>query len=291
MKMKFKRSMNVAITCVLSLTLACFSIFVPKSSNSGGLAFGDEQTVSNYKEAKAYLASVRNEYNALMSQATAIYNKIEEITTSAFDAQKKMTEKQLQLNDVAKYEYMNSVQFSILTAIMEAESMDDFFKNLDYANSVMDYQYTLAKEQGERKAEFEAILTDLNQKNASQNELLSQASSKLSDANGVLQSIRSKLTPEELKELEGEVEDIGGGGGDTPTPGPTPPEPTPPGPQPGPSWDSGIASAYGGSSDPYTPNPGRTATGEICDDWSTGVAIPMAWPNYRSYFHHTVQIS
>lgn len=234
--MKFKRSMKVAITCVLSLTLACFSIFVPKSSNSGGLAFGDEQTVSNYKEAKAYLASVRNEYNALMSQATAIYNKIEEITTSAFDAQKKMTEKQLQLNDVAKYEYMNSVQFSILTAIMEAESMDDFFKNLDYANSVMDYQYTLAKEQGERKAEFEAILTDLNQKNASQNELLSQASSKLSDANGVLQSIRSKLTPEELKELEGEVEDIGGGGGgDTPTPGPTPPEPTPPGPQPGPS--------------------------------------------------------
>ena len=291
--MKFKRSMNVAITCVLSITLACSSIFVPKSSNSGSLAFGDEQTVSNYKEAKAYLASVRSEYKALMSQATAIYNRIEDITSKAFDAQNKMTEKQLQLNDVAKYEYMNSVQFSILTSIMEAESMDDFFKNLDYANSVMDYQYRLAKEQGERKAEFDSILENLNTENASQNELLSQASEKLNNASDVLNSIRSKLTPEELKELEGEVEDIGGGGGggDTPTPGPTPPGPTPPGPTPGPSWSTGIASAYGGSSDPHTPNPGRTATGEICDDWSTGVAIPMAWPNYRSYFHHTVQIS
>jgi peptidoglycan hydrolase CwlO-like protein len=56
-------------------------------------------------------------------------------------------------------------------------------------------------------------------------------------------------------------------------------------------WFSGIASAYGGSSDPYTPNPGTTATGAICDDTSMGVAIPMSLPNYRSYFGRTVEIS
>lgn len=55
-------------------------------------------------------------------------------------------------------------------------------------------------------------------------------------------------------------------------------------------WNTGVASAYGGSSDPSTPNPGRTATGAICNDSSMGVAVPMAWPNYRSYFGRAVEI-
>lgn len=58
----------------------------------------------------------------------------------------------------------------------------------------------------------------------------------------------------------------------------------------GEGWKSGIASAYGGSTDPSTPNPGTTATGAICDDWSMGVAVPMSMPNYRSYFGRTVEI-
>ena len=72
----------------------------------------------------------------------------------------------------------------------------------------------------------------------------------------------------------------------------TPVEPNPePAPDSGAGWKTGIASAYGGSTDPYTPNPGTTATGDVCDDYSMGVAIPMAWPNFSSYFGRTVQIS
>lgn len=56
-------------------------------------------------------------------------------------------------------------------------------------------------------------------------------------------------------------------------------------------WLSGVASAYGGSSDPYTPNPGITATGAVCDDSSMGVAVPKSLPNYRSYFGRTVEIN
>jgi peptidoglycan hydrolase CwlO-like protein len=55
-------------------------------------------------------------------------------------------------------------------------------------------------------------------------------------------------------------------------------------------WLSGIASAYGGSSDPSTPNPGITATGAVCNDSSMGVAVPMSLANYRSYFGRTVEI-
>lgn len=63
------------------------------------------------------------------------------------------------------------------------------------------------------------------------------------------------------------------------------------GPSAGAGWSTGIASAYGGSTDPYTPNPGVTATGDVCDDWSMGVAVPMAWDRYWQYYGRTVEIS
>lgn len=53
-----------------------------------------------------------------------------------------------------------------------------------------------------------------------------------------------------------------------------------------PAWPS----AYGGSTDPNTPNPGTTSTGAVCDDNSMGVAVPKSLPNYRSYFGRTVEI-
>ena len=55
-------------------------------------------------------------------------------------------------------------------------------------------------------------------------------------------------------------------------------------------WSSGDASAYGGSSDPSTPNPGTTATGAICDDYSMGVAVPLAW-GPAAYYGRQVEIS
>lgn len=55
-------------------------------------------------------------------------------------------------------------------------------------------------------------------------------------------------------------------------------------------WKTGLASAYGGSSDSSTPNPGTTANGSVCNDSSMGVAIPMSWSNYRSYFGRAVEI-
>ena len=55
-------------------------------------------------------------------------------------------------------------------------------------------------------------------------------------------------------------------------------------------WKTGAASAYGGSSDKGTPNPGTTATGAVCNDTSMGVAVPLSWPNCRSYLGRAVEI-
>lgn len=49
----------------------------------------------------------------------------------------------------------------------------------------------------------------------------------------------------------------------------------------------GIAGAYGGSDDSGK----TTVTGETVDDSSMGVAIPVSWPNYRSYFGRKILIN
>ena len=265
--MKFKRSMKVAIACVVIFTLALCPVLISKPD----IAKADSANVNNYKEAKAYLSSVKADYNAIMNEAASLFYQIEATTTQAFDAQRAMTESQLKLNSLLKYQYQNSTIFSIFIMVACSTNLDEFSKNMEYANSVMGYLFDVSRENKEKKDTFDNMLDDLNKQNAAQNACLLSASAKLSEAESVLQGVKSKLTPEELEELEGEITDIGGG--DTPAPGPapgpTPPEPTPPGPSPDPptpGWSSGIASAYGGSSDPYTPNPGTTATGEVCDD-------------------------
>lgn len=58
---------------------------------------------------------------------------------------------------------------------------------------------------------------------------------------------------------------------------------------PGTGWQTGVASAYGSKSDGTLG--ASTATGAIVTESSMGVAIPMSWPNYRSYFGRSVEIS
>ena len=55
-------------------------------------------------------------------------------------------------------------------------------------------------------------------------------------------------------------------------------------------WREGVASAYGGHSDASVADNQRTATGAPVNEYSMGVAVPMAWPNFRSYFGHQVEI-
>ena len=55
-------------------------------------------------------------------------------------------------------------------------------------------------------------------------------------------------------------------------------------------WHVGLASAYGGDSDDMTPKDELTATGTVCDDWSVGVAVPLAWGPSK-YYGRSVEIS
>lgn len=274
----------------MSLFLIC--IFSDKSaiSNSKFKAFGNPtNTQQNYDQAKAQLDAYNAEYNQIMQKAQTIEAELSAATEQAFVVQDEYLKKQENLRNLAIYEYKHSTIFSLLACIIDSDNFDDVLKNMDYSNSVMDFHNQSVKEQKLKKEEFDSALANLNKKSEELNAQLGLASSKMQEAQQVFDQASAVLDAEQVSKLKKDVPSGGSGNVPIPSPGPTPaPSPVPI--PPGPSWSSGTASAYGGSSDPHTPNPGRTATGEICDDWSMGVAVPMSWPGYRSYFHHAIQI-
>ena len=222
------------------------------------------------------------------------------------------------LAKAAVYEYRGGSAQSLVKLLLEAESFDELVRNLVYLSSVVQYQVDEVEAQKERSARFDALMEDLNAQKDEQDRKLAeleekkvQAEQTVSDASTKLQGAQGEYASM-VEELQRKIEEAEAQGsapaepvavdesntntvrpGDQmtdvapdPSPSPAPDggsgsDPAPePAPDPGAGWSTGIASAYGGSTDPYTPNPG-----------TTGVAVPMAWPRYWQYYGRTVEIS
>ncbi len=269
------------------------------------------------------------DHEALVKEVADLQKRIDETTAQALDAQQEVIDGRAALAKAAVYEYRGGSAQSLVKLLLEAESFDELVRNLVYLSSVVQYQVDEVEAQKERSARFDALMEDLNAQKDEQDRKLAeleekkvQAEQTVSDASTKLQGAQGEYASM-VEELQRKIEEAEAQGsapaepvavdesntntvrpGDQmtdvapdPSPSPAPDggsgsDPAPePAPDPGAGWSTGIASAYGGSTDPYTPNPGTTATGAVCDDWSMGVAVPMAWPRYWQYYGRTVEIS
>lgn len=268
-------------------------------------------------------------HEALVQEVADLQKRIDETTAQALEAQQEVIDGRAALAKAAVYEYRGGSAQSLVKLLLEAESFDGLVRNLVYLSSVVQYQVDEVEAQKERSARFDALMEDLNAQKDEQDRKLAeleqkkvQAEQTVSDASTRLQGAQGEYASM-VEELQRKIEEAEAQGsapaepvavdesntntarpGDQmtdvapdPSPSPAPDggsgsDPAPePAPDPGAGWSTGIASAYGGSTDPYTPNPGTTATGAVCDDWSMGVAVPMAWPRYWQYYGRTVEIS
>lgn len=269
------------------------------------------------------------DHEALVQEVVELQKRIDETTAQALEAQQEVIDGRAALAKAAVYEYRGGSAQSLVMLLLEAQSFDELVRNLVYLSSVVQYQVDEIEAQRERSARFDALMEDLNaQKDEQEGKLAEleekkvQAEQTVSDASTRLQGTQSEYSSM-LEELQRKIEEAEAQGsapaepvavdesntntsrpGDQmteiapdPSPSPAPDggsgsDPAPePAPDPGVGWSTGVASAYGGSTDPSTPNPGITATGAVCDDWSMGVAVPMAWPRYWQYYGRTVEIS
>lgn len=287
-----------------------------------------EEAQSALDGAESSRQGIAADHEALVQEVAELQKRIDETTAQALEAQQEVIDGRAALAKAAVYEYRGGSAQSLVMLLLEAQSFDELVRNLVYLSSVVQYQVDEVEAQKERSARFDALMEDLNEQKDEQEGKLAeleekkvQAEQTVSDASTRLQGAQSEYSSM-LEELQRKIEEAEAQGsaptepvavdesntntsrpGDQmtdvapdPSPSPAPDggsgsDPVEPAPDPGVGWSTGVASAYGGSTDPSTPNPGITATGAVCDDWSMGVAVPMAWPRYWQYYGRTVEIS
>lgn len=330
MSVKAKIPMFVALVMSALLVLSLGLPYGAISGATLKPAYADELTDAQaaLNAASADLNAVTAEYNSLQAQAAELEGQISSATSQVLEAQTAMQEGQKVLGEALCASYKSDASMSLVSIFLKSENMADFMKNIQYYSSIQEAQAQIVAEQKKLKDELEVRLADLDSKKDAQESLLNQAAEKQSQAQQIVSSASAKVANIEserarIAELQAKAAAMqqqqqqqqqqteqkndkplnnnwntapGGNGGasaggsnnnagssnntnkiDPPASGAG-------------GWRTGTASAYGGSSDKNTPNPGTTATGAICNDNSMGVAIPMSWKNYRSYLGRQVEI-
>ena len=266
-------------------------------------------------EAESRMAQINSEYEQLTAEVAELQTKIDETAAAAMEAQQAMLEGRAALGQVAVGEYRDGSSMGLLGLILDSKNFDELLRNMEYVTQIMSYQADEVAEQKERKRAFDDVSDELNVQKNEQEEALAAQEAKRAEAQSVVEDATARLegAQEEhaarLAELAAQAEALrkqeeeaaaaaAAAVQESPDANTGDREPVVSDDE-GPSdnggsseegWLSGVASAYGGSTDPNTPNPGTTSTGAVCDDNSMGVAVPKSMPNYRSYFGRTVEI-
>ena len=314
---KAKRLVSALCSCMASVALTV--------SLSPAPAFADDvsDAQSALDAAEARMKDISTQYDKINSELTSIQQQIDSTAKDALDAQQAVITGRDALGVAARNEYRSPSVESLLVLVLESGSFEELTRNVTYANAILQSQADEVAAQKERVSVLDGITQELNKQKDSQQRALKELDQTKQEAQSVVSQAEAKLQTakdaaaesarlEALKtQAQNMSEQESSSGGEevsdksnTTTREEVVPDNTPVTPNPDPDppssddssnssagWQTGTASAYGGSTDPYTPNPGTTATGDVCDDYSMGVAIPMSWPNCTSYLGRTVQIS
>lgn len=273
-------------------------------------------------EAQAALDVITAEYDELSAQIRGLQEKIDALASQVLEAQAAMLDGRSALSTTVVNEYRNGMASTMLNVILGSSDWSELVRNVDYVGQIMSYQASEIEQQRELKDEFMAVSKQLTTQKNEQETKLSELTAKREEAMRVVDEASAKVGADNarLAEMRRQADEIiwtsptpqpvnapaaadasaaqnSGGGADGAiaeegaAPVPVPETPPAAVETPTDGWSTGLASAYGGSSDPSTPNPGTTANGSICDDDSMGVAIPISWPNRSSYYGRTIEIN
>lgn len=318
-----------ALTAVpVSLALA-LSVALP-ATGAVREAHADElsDAQATLSQASAELDSLNKEYDALQAQLSGLDSQISETTQKVQDAQQKMLEGRETLSDSILSQYKGDGSLSLVNIVLSSEDISEFTKNLTYYSSIQEDQAQKVAEQEQLRDTFSSALNELDTQRDEQQKLIDEAEQKKSQAEKVVSDASSKVSSIKEEQAQAQLAALQAQAAEMQKKEEAKQQASSNASQPNSNWNTntdrnpsantnssssnnssnssnssnsnsgsvsagwktGAASAYGGSSDASTPNPGTTATGAICNDSSMGVAVPMSWPNYRSYLGRAVEI-
>lgn len=307
-----------ALSFLLIIALVAPFVFIPESAlaSNSDLAIKDaESAVASSKlsleEAQTELNSIAQDCATLEQEVQNLQTQINETASKVLEAQQRMLDGREALGNAAKQEYKNNSSSTFIDILLGSSSFEELTQNAQYINQIMDYQSDEIVEQKQLKAELDEVVGTLNDQKGQQEAKLNALEDKRTEAQNVVNRASTELNSntdklESLKQQAAQLlaaqTQVQASQSAQPIQQTSQPEQktqtssssneatqsyTQPVTSEG--WKTGLATAYGGSTDPSTPGT-VTATGAPCNDSSMGVAIPMSWPNYRSYFGRTVEI-
>ena len=263
---------------------------------AGGVRAAHADELSDAKAtldaASKELDALTSEYRSLETELASLDEQISEATDKVAKAQQAMIEGQEDLGDTVVAQYKSDGSLSFTAICLNSADLSDLVKNMSYYGAIQQDQAERIAEQKKLRDDFQSALSDLDAKRDSQQDLLDQAEAKKERAEKVVSEASSKVASIEserkrladLKKKAASLEKKQQGnqssqssspnwntGSDRPSQGEdhTQEDTSTDAPSSSKGWKTGVASAYGGKTDPWTPNPGTTATGAVCNDWST----------------------
>lgn len=229
-------------------------------------------------------------------------DEIDDLVGDIAAQQKERAKLQKRISVLSKVIYKNGEQLDIVNIVTHAESLSDVVNAMEMRHKMLSEYIELAGQQDQVAAELEVAykevsarkdkqLEKLDKMRADQEELAATVTAlekRAADLTAAQQAALAEAAAAEAAAAEAyamaspaapegdtngssanaqsQSESVAGG------------------------WQSGIASAYGGSSDETDDPTVPTATGDYVDDYSMGVAVPMAW-GAENYYGRSVEIT
>lgn len=304
---------RTGISVFLAVTLSFFSIaLLPRNASAAPdeLSISDaQQAVNTAKyslvEAQSKLTSISSECTQLESEIAEMQTKVDDLAEQTIVAQDAMFAGRESLGEAMKYDYQNDALSAMLGVVFGSSDWSQFTKGVDYLSSIMDSQAAEVENQKRLKAELEEVSGQLTKQKDEQEAKLGELERKRDEAQQVVDQVSEEVAAntEKLNELKAQAAAIaqatqetatnttgdfsgggggnsgggnnnsGGGGGSWVAPMTT-------------SWNSGYATAY----DLFG---GMTASGEVYNYDTSGVAIAVQTPGYGSLVRNkrAIQIS
>ncbi len=276
--------------------------------------------------AEERLTQITQEHTKLQDEADDLQGQIDDAVEGVLEAQSEVQEGRIRLGDMMSYEYKTG-GVGVLKVLLKSENLSDLLNNLHYVDSVQKAQAEEIERQRQREEAFSSALDDMNKKKDAQMAKIAEAEKKSAEAAQVVSNAEAQLTKaqdeaaaaaeaERLSALKAQAEALAAeqakaAAAEPPAEQPQAPAPSeqkPPasndsafsgsnsqaGNSGGPAvdqagWKTGSASAYGSTADGTLGKP--TASGALVTETSMGVAVPLSWPNARSYLGRQVEIS
>lgn len=238
-------------------------------------------TASDLASSEGTLEAKRGELEVSQAEVSRLQAEID--ARSAKIAQKQAEYRNVAMNlSLAvrnNYKSMCSTLSPSIDAVMSAQSVDELVSRLQYAEAVTSRLSDMTNDAKSLSADLEREYAEISSKKDQQAQMVDALNGEIAQIESDVESLKVQLSQERAATSRPSSSGSGRSAASTFATESTD------------GWRTGVASAYGGWSDPSTGAVCGTATGAVCDDWSMGVAVPMAWPDYRSYFNRSVEIS